>query len=307
MNRIRNGSILAGILIWAAPGLSAQAVLEAGTFVVADSSETVFYLHTDGNGLPDHYRSNVFTPVCEGTKCYAIEVLLYWDLAGRFLKLDTLTGKGLTKLDHRPFKPGDYHKLQLLLSDPSSQLALYDSKELVSKQRRSDIDGLTGATLEEIRSAVVEGAVYSCHTLWHIAHGAVRDSMQSATRSINSAELFRKFVSLQDDEMNLFLVRSMSSGMILECFPEILSSVRQGKGYYGKQVFESLPGEILAYESKQRLVARLYPGLDYFSRIALLEKLDRNQLKSELGRVLSNELDEKNTYENQLIRKLLNE
>lgn len=43
------------------------------------------------------------------------------------------------------------------------------------------IDGLTAATAKEIKSVVVDGALYSTYTLWHLVHGNIKQQIQKYT------------------------------------------------------------------------------------------------------------------------------
>ena len=89
---------------------------------------------------------------------------MYWDLKGDYAAFDTLSGKALTKLDHRPFLDEDYRKLNAILSDPYSSLAFYSQKELTGDQRVSQVDGLTGATIDEVKSQVTDQQAFCQQT-----------------------------------------------------------------------------------------------------------------------------------------------
>ena len=82
---------------------------------VSDSLIIQLQSHLDSQGLLEIYSGRVSTPVCEGSKCYTIQILFYWDLIGRFHHFDSIPGKGLTKLDHIPFTTEDYEKLAIIL------------------------------------------------------------------------------------------------------------------------------------------------------------------------------------------------
>ena len=105
----------------------------------------------DTTGLLDGYQAFVHTPVCEVDKCYDIEIDFHWDLIGRFHHYDTIPGKGLTKLDHEPFTDSDFEKLHYILKNSNSPLAVYSKEELVMNTRYSEVDGITGATITEIK------------------------------------------------------------------------------------------------------------------------------------------------------------
>ena len=188
----------------------------------SDSLKIQLQVKNDSLGLLDGYMGRISTPVCEGSKCYTIEINFYWDLIGRFIHFDTLSGKGLTKLDHIPFTEEDYRKLEAILRTPISRLGAYSKEELVKETRSSAIDGITGATKVELKESVIEGAVYSCHTLWHIAHGPMVVELQSVTQRFFSKDLVQKLVSGEDQVINYFLINNFSAQEFALYLPEVL-------------------------------------------------------------------------------------
>jgi hypothetical protein len=271
---------------------------------ISDSTAFEVYAFYDSQGLADHYGARIYTPICEGSKCYAVEIDMIWDLTGRFHSYDTLPGKRLTKLDHIPFTDSDYLKLRNILNNPDSPLAAYSAKQLVSDTRISSIDGFTGATRKEIKDAVIEGAVYSCHTLWHIANGPVKDSLQKVTRQNFSKELIQKMIRQDNMHVNYFLIHSFSEHAFAIYLPEVLLAIEQGEGYFAKNALEQFPSELLCDTRSQEFFSEKYPTLDYFTQVALLEKLEPSCLSESFKSTLRTDLDERNTYKNELLRKL---
>ena len=60
--------------------------------------------------------------VCLDDVCKLVEVTLYWDAIGYYKRLEYPKGKPLTKLEHEPFTPDDYKKLDSILKDRTSIL-----------------------------------------------------------------------------------------------------------------------------------------------------------------------------------------
>lgn len=259
----------------------------------------------DADGILDQYHSRIFTPVCEGGNCYDIQIDLYWDLIGRFHHFDTIPGQGLTKLDHIPFTARDYVKLHNILGNKESLLAGYSKEELVKDKRSSGIDGITGATVQQIKESVIDGAVYSCYTLWHIANGPATDSIQSVTdRSLNR-ELVKKLVDQEDQELNYFLINRLSNKEFWDYLPEVMEMIRDGEGYFIKNAIEKMPGELLANNRVQDFFAVHFSEMNYFAQVVLLEKLEPNSLHETLETALRQSLDKRSSYRNELIRSLL--
>jgi hypothetical protein len=220
---------------------------------------------TDKEGLPTGYQAYVKTPVCESDNCYIVQINFTWDLIGRFQKFDTIPGEGLTKLDHIPFTEEDYQKLERLLKDANSPLANYSKEELVSDTRSSEIDGFTGATVLEIKESVISGGVYSCYTLWHLAHGSVVDSLKTQTYAALDSALVEKIVQLQDQKVNYFLIERFKDQDYLEYLPQFLKTFESGSGYYAKNAIESMPVTALAQVIAQDFFATQFES----SRLSL--------------------------------------
>lgn len=258
----------------------------------------------DSAGLLDLYGARVYTPICEGGKCYAVEIDLYWDLSGRFLHYDTVPGKKLSKLDHIPFSDSDYLKLKEILNNINSPLAAFTKEQLVKNTRTSSIDGFTGATVSEVKEAVIEGAVYSCYTLWHIANGPVSDSLQKHTINSLNRDLVRKLINQEDPHLYYFLIQHIPEADFALYLPEVLEAINKGEGYFAKNAIETLPAELFCDSRSQEFFAANYTKLDYFAQVALLEKLKPPCVNEDLKKVLLVDADQRNSYKNELIMKL---
>ncbi len=274
-------------------------------FVVADSINISVSEIYDSLDLLESYTARIATLVCEVDKCYAIEIDFYWDLIGRFHHYDTLLGQELTKLDHEPFTKSDYDKLNNILIDPNSILASYAEKDLVKDSRKSEIDGFTGATIMEIKEAVIEGAVYSCYSLWNIAHGPVVDSIQKNTLKLLNRDIVRQLVNKNDQELNYFLINNFSEKDHRLYLPEVLQTISQGKGYYAKNAIEKIPEDVIADSLSQQFFAANFSDLDYFTQVSLLKKLNAKLISEELMITLEQNVSNRNSYKNELIKDLL--
>lgn len=277
----------------------------ATSFAISDSILIDVHANYDSFGLLANYQARISTPVCEPDKCYAIDIVFHWDVMGRFVSYDTIPNFGLTKLDHKPFSDLDYKKLDDILQNPGSPLALYTKEQLVQNTRSSEIDGFTGATIQAVKGSVIEGAVYSCHVLWHIAHGAVVDSVQEVTKQRWSGKFVEKLVRLQDQEINYFLIDNFSEADFQNYLPELLETISIGKGYYAKNAIERMPENVLSEDLSQRYFAANFSQLNYFAQVALLRKLNKDFLSESLKTTLKHEMDERDSYKNELIRQLL--
>lgn len=259
----------------------------------------------DDQDLIRGYQAYIKTPVCETENCYIVEIYFSWDIIGRFQKFDTLPGAGLTKLDHIPFTEKDYQKLDQLLKDANSPLATYKKEDLVHDTRSSAIDGFTGATARAIKNSVISGGVYSCYTLWHLAHGPIVDSLQLMTYHQLDTALMEKIVDAQDQEMNYFLLEHFSEQDYAQYLPQILTTIAQGNGHYAKQAIQQIPAKVLEKTMAQEFFAEHFKHMNYFAQVALLSKLSPETISAPMTDSLRNQLGTRNSSKNQLIRELL--
>jgi hypothetical protein len=297
------GFILVSVLFFELKSISHENPITQ--FTISDTINIEVNAYRDSLGILDKYSAYVFTPVCEEDKCYAIEIIFYWDLIGRFQHYDTIPGKGLTKLDHIPFTESDYTKLDYIISNPNSILSAYTKEELVKNTRSSDIDGFTGATVHEIKESVISGAVYSCHTLWHIAHRSAVYNLQEVTKSEFNPDLVKKLAHQNDQEIDYFLINNFSDHDFIKYLPEVLQTIQRGKGYYAKQAIEKIPAGVVADSLAQDFFSAHFDRLDYFAQVALLEKFDNKSLGEKLKGTFIKSLDDRNSYRNELIMKLV--
>ncbi len=123
------------------------------------------------------------TPVCMTGECKEVDVGLFWYFDGEFLGYEVYE-EDLTRTDHSKFSDADYQRLTHVLSDKSSILGEYAYEDLLVVPADSSVDAITGATREDITSEAVEGAVYTCFTLWHICHGAIKVHVQNLTSAL---------------------------------------------------------------------------------------------------------------------------
>jgi hypothetical protein len=276
-----------------------------GAINISDTVTANIYQVKDSLGLPLKYKARIVTPVCETDKCYIIEIIIYWDLIGRYCGYDTIPGQGLTKLDHIPFSEKDYRKLNDILSDRNSLLASYSKENLVSSTRSSEIDGFTGATDQAIKESVISGGVYSCYALWHIANGDAKDTLRKVTFNNLNSELVQKMTKLQDQEVNYFLINSFSHADFNTYLPQVLTMIADGQGYFAKNAIEKIPPEIMADPRSLQFFSANFEGLDYFTQVALLKKLDLVKLSQNMINTLNENLNERDSYKNELIKQLL--
>ena len=139
------------------------------------SSETLIdstKLVLDAFGDPLFYSREIYTEVCETQICFPVKLTLFWDFAGSFLGFSVPSQFPLTKAGHKKFGRLEYFQLYTLLNHPNSKLAKLDKKDLVkyNKLQGDEPDAVTGETIHVSGEALVNGAAFTCFTLWDIVN-----------------------------------------------------------------------------------------------------------------------------------------
>ena len=142
--------------------------------VKTDSTSFTLSQVLDNAGKTLYFYRDIDQFPCDDSVCQRMQVRLYWDVNGKYLKLTTPEGFGLTKLNHKPFTTKDYQKLDELLGNPKSYLRYYKLENLTNKAAEKhyySVDAVSGATVTEVTYETVRGAVKTCFVLWKIANG----------------------------------------------------------------------------------------------------------------------------------------
>ncbi|MFV0593189.1 MAG: hypothetical protein ACK5M7_17585 [Draconibacterium sp.] len=140
------------------------------------------YLLRSETGFPAAYYCDILTTVCSDQECLPVNMRLYWTSTGAYLGFKLPFGFPLTKKDHIPFTPDEYSALNNLLADRESVLSEYKIEELVVRDTSIQVDGISSATNKAIQDVTINGAVYTCHQLWHVVNGAIASFISAHTQ-----------------------------------------------------------------------------------------------------------------------------
>lgn len=159
-------------------------------------NDTLFEYRNE-NQTPAMYSRKVITGVCVDGKCRMVNINLYWTITGRYLGFELPDGEFLSKTEHVKFNPEEYNRLHILLANPQSALANYSLKELVPKKDTSKVkvDAVTSATIAAVLDYIVEGAVYTTYTLWHIVYGPTKREIEKLTAKKMNREIALKLLN----------------------------------------------------------------------------------------------------------------
>ena len=255
---------------------------------IKDSVQVEVDLIYNRKNLPDRYFSHVVTPVCEEGICYELVVDVTWDLLGNFLEYKESRKDPFTKFDHIRFTDFDHQKMKEILADKTSLLANYEAKDLVDPriEIKSDvIDGVTGATYKSLSGAVVKGAVYSSHTLWHIVNGVISAKIGEHTEALLNDDLLVQMLQSSNYNQQFYALNKIDVEK-KEFQPYLFDLLTTGESYVPFFAIEKLPKSVWSSAEYQERSAKLLPVLAFEMQNEILNKLSRNALSGKTLRSL---------------------
>jgi len=264
------------------------------TITENDTLSYTLKLALDDSGRPQYFFRNIFTPVCYTNECKPVYVNFYWDLLGNYMRYDMPEGKILTKVDHDEFKQEDYDKLAEILSRPNSIFADLKMEDLITKgsdSLTSDVDAKTGATLKTIKNEVIDGAVYTCFTLWKIAYGnQVVDKMKNITETYLNRDMLHSFLNSSNYHYQYAAMEKVidKKGQVKKEFEKDIEKVIGGKNLFtARTALQKTGNDFFTGISKQNWLWETYQSTSYPMQIAILKKLENVSLTNDLMKKLA--------------------
>lgn len=194
-------------------------------------------LALDNNGRPLYYFRNIYTPVCNTGECKPVYINFYWDLLGNYTRFTMPANEVLTKTDHREFQEKDYTKLQEIIAKETSIFSELKMEDLVVKgtEKISDsVDVKTGATLKTIKNEVIEGAVFTCYTLWHLAHGKITTAISGITETLKDSTLLHNFLQSNNHHYQYWAMDKVvdAAGHVTASYQDDITRIIEGNNIF---------------------------------------------------------------------------
>ncbi|MCF2493860.1 hypothetical protein [Dyadobacter chenhuakuii] len=282
------------------------------TIVENDTLTYTLKLVLDEKGQPQYFFRNIFTPVCYTNECKPVHINFYWDLLGNYERFDLPKNKVLTKVDHDEFRQEDYDKLQDILAQPNSIFADLKMEDLITKgtdDLSDSVDAKTGATLKTIKNHVIDGAVYTCYTLWHIAYGTVVPEMKKIIETYQSDALLHRFLTSNNYHYQYWAMEKVmdAKGNVKKTFEPDIEKVIDGKNVFiAKNTLQRLSSDFFSGQKRQNWIWQTYERSPYALQISILKKLNTIALDESLKNNLKSALAKSNDEQISLINKILN-
>jgi hypothetical protein len=255
------------------------------TYTVSESGEAYeLVLAYDRQQEPAYFVRNIFTPVCLDSVCKPVRIKLFWDLLGNYLKYEVPADEPLTKLDHKEFTPEDHAKLQGILSNENSLLKDFKLEDLVdsTSQHLSDsVDAVTGATKNTIKNEVIEGALYTCYTLWHLAHGPVVNEIQEIFKTKLDTHMLHRFLRSTNFHYVYFALDEVmdAEGVIQDGFlPDVLAVLASDNVFAARHVWQRINLQYFAKRKEQETLWCIFVHSPYTLQVAFLKRMKQLDL-----------------------------
>ncbi len=233
-------------------------------------------LLVDEKNRPKLYTSDIVTPVCADGECRLMYLTLYWNLLGGYAGFDKVEGQSLTKHDHEEFADHDYEKLHQLLLDDNSILKRKKIDELVEKPaspETDDVDATSGATIEEVKESVVDGALYSCFVAWNIAHGTIKRELQDYTTSNFDKEMKRYMLMSNEQDYQMYALKSLNDEEYIDYKDRIVQIFKVSIPMVRTYIVQNLPKVFWETDSLQRPFWESFAEVDINNRSLLLNHI----------------------------------
>jgi hypothetical protein len=282
------------------PKLPEHVTKQEVAVVHTDSVRYTLSLTYSDSNEPLYYMAELFTPICYSSDCLPVWINLYWDLLGNYIRYDLEEDEILTKVEHYPFKEEDYTKLHDILGNAHSLLGDYKAEELVAPIESDTpygVDATTGATLKTIKNEVIDGAVYSCYTLWHITWGEITDRMRKHTFALVDEDMVLRFLLSENHHYQYQALDWMKeSGKISDpdYMPHFLQVLEGRNIFFSKKLFASLPIEMFSESAAQSKLWNVFQSVPYSLQNDILMRFMEMELCNGVLILMSDFLPEAN-------------
>ncbi len=238
-------------------------------------------IHFDQNNYPVKYSRKIVTGVCIKGECRLLNIELFWNITGRYLGFELPEGEFLSKTEHVKFSALEYDRLHYLLADKNSPLATYSLDELVPKvdTTKTGIDAISSATISSVMDYVVEGAVYTTYTLWHIVYGVTKREIEKLTSSKLNSELVLLLLESNNYDDQIWVLNHFTNSIQLtpELENKLLELISGSNIYLSEQALNAITPEFLTTKFQNELIKI------YYDKGFLLKRLILGTLKKATG------------------------
>ncbi len=246
------------------------------TFKDSVTNETIYLRKTKDN-IPLHYFKKVIGEVCYDDECRLLDIVVYWNITGRYLGFELPKGEFLSKYDHDPFSENEYQRLHTLLADSSIPLDAVSFEKLVEQPKNDEgvVDAVSGATSKSVADMVVKGAAYTTYKLWNIVNGPTMDIVSKLTEKHLTPTLIYRILQSPDISDRLWALNRMDALNVLtpQLEDTLLEIISSDDFYLSYSAINAINVIHLKSVELQRGLFANYPKANHSIQTALLKKL----------------------------------
>ncbi len=262
---------------------------------IPDKKLVVYF---DQENDPVKYSRNIETGVCIDGECRLVQVNLFWNTTGRYLGFEIPNGEYFSKKEHDPFSEEDYNHLHHILAEDNSPLSQYEIQDLVPEKKDSNagIDAVSSATIDAILNYIVEDAVYTTYTLWHIVYGPTKREIEKQTTSKLNNHLILKILNSGSIKDQIWVLNNIQKETELsdELCNKLIHFIAGEDIYLAERAINVLQPKYITEDIQKELVD-IFQKTSYLQQKIILQKLENiNQLSPQSIQIFSNLLPELN-------------
>ena len=237
----------------------------------------LIYLCKSNNDVPLYYYKNVKGEVCFDDECRLLDIVVYWNITGRYLGFELPKEEFLSKYDHEPFSEKEYQRLHTLLADSSIPLDAVSFEKLVEQPKNDEgvVDAVSGATSKSVADMVVKGAAYTTYKLWNIVNGPTMDIVSELTGKQLTPTLIHRILQSPDNNDRLWALNRIDSTteLTLDLETSLLEIIASNDFYLAYSAIQSLDAMHLKSTELQQRLFSTYPKANHSIQKELIKKL----------------------------------
>jgi len=240
-------------------------------------TNNLIYLRKSKTNIPLYYYKKIQDAVCFDNVCRMLDIIVYWNITGRYLGFELPKGEFLSKQEHDPFSEDEYQQLHILLSDDSIPLDAisYDELAVKPKYDEESVDAVSGATSKSVADIVIKGAAYTTYKLWNIVNGSTMDIVSELTEKQLTPTLIHRILQSPDNNDRLWALNRIDSTteLTLDLESSLLEIIASNNFYLAYNAIQSLDAIHLKSTELQQRLFSTYPKANHSIQKELLKKL----------------------------------
>ena len=237
----------------------------------------LIYLRKSKTNIPLYYYKTIQDAVCFDHVCRMLDIIVYWNITGRYLGFELPKGEFLSKYDHEPFAEFEYQRLHALLADSSIPLDAVSFEKLIEQPKNEEetVDAVSGATSKSVAGMVVKGAAYTTYKLWNIVNSSTMDIVSELTEKQLTSILIYRILQSPDNNDRLWALNRIdrTTELTLDLESSLLEIIASNDFYLAYSAIQSLDAMHLKSTELQQRLFSIYPKANHSIQKELLKKL----------------------------------